>query len=98
MRAGAASSSRIVIATGGMSRRDDAERSDREIVHISRVGIDGDRLGENPTERHVHGAEHIGPQDRFVERIARGDGTSTPASRPVTSSNVTRAPLAYPTE
>ena len=37
------------------------------------VRIDRDRLGEHPSERHVHRAERVGAQHGLVERIARGE-------------------------
>ena len=38
-----------------------------------RVGVDGERLGEHPPERHVRGTDAVGAQHDLVERIAGGD-------------------------
>ena len=56
-----------------VSRADDAERPDREVVHLARLGIDGDRLGEHPAQRHVHRADRVRAQHDLVERIAGRD-------------------------
>ncbi len=52
---------------------DDAERTDGEVVHLARRRVDGERLGAHPAQRHVRGADRVGPQHRLVERIAGRD-------------------------
>ena len=61
---------------------DDAERPDRQVVHLAGFGIDRDRLGEHPAQRHVHRADRVRPQHDLVERITgRRRRTSTRRER-----------------
>ena len=60
----------------------DAERPDGEVVHVAGLGIDGQTLGQHPPQRHVRGADRIGPEHDPVERITGGDAHVDPGDPP----------------
>ena len=49
----------------------DAERADREVVHLA--GVDRDSFAQHPAEGHVHRARAVAPQHHLIEEAARGD-------------------------
>ena len=82
VRAAAPGSSTIV--TVDRRRRlgpDHAERTDREVEHVTRFVIDGQPFAQHPAQRHVRRTDAVGAEHHFIERVPRGDAHIHPLQR-----------------